>query len=91
MLASLLQILVYMEVKKIEQKSNQATNQTMEEFIVNLTGGALDHLNYMWIIVFMAIESKSLLQKVYSVLFFLSDLYPWEYLSAWASIFALLQ
>ncbi len=30
----------------------------MEEFIVNLTGGALDHLNYMWIIVFMAIESS---------------------------------
>lgn len=30
----------------------------MEEFIVNLTGGALDHLNYFWIIVFMAIESS---------------------------------
>ena len=30
----------------------------MEDFIVNLTGGALDHLNYFWIIVFMAIESS---------------------------------
>lgn len=30
----------------------------MEEFIVNLTGGALDNLNYFWIIVFMTIESS---------------------------------
>lgn len=30
----------------------------MEEFIVNLTGGALDNLNYFWIILFMAIESS---------------------------------
>ena len=30
----------------------------MEEFIVNLTGGALYNLNYFWIIVFMTIESS---------------------------------
>lgn len=30
----------------------------MEEFIVNLTGGALDNLNYFWIIAFMTIESS---------------------------------
>lgn len=30
----------------------------MEEFIVNLTGGALEHLNYFWIIFFMTIESS---------------------------------
>ncbi len=30
----------------------------MEEFIVNLTGGALDNLNYWWIILFMTIESS---------------------------------
>lgn len=30
----------------------------MEEFIVNLTGEALDNLNYFWIIVFMTIESS---------------------------------
>lgn len=30
----------------------------MEEFIVNLTGGALNNLNYFWIIVFMTIESS---------------------------------
>lgn len=30
----------------------------MEDFIVNLAGGALDNLNYFWIILFMAIESS---------------------------------
>ena len=30
----------------------------MEEFIVNLSQGALDNLNYGWIILFMAIESS---------------------------------
>ena len=30
----------------------------MEEFILNLTNGALDNLNYGWIILFMAIESS---------------------------------
>ena len=30
----------------------------MEEFIVNLTGGALDNLNYFWVIFFMTIESS---------------------------------
>lgn len=30
----------------------------MEDLIVELTGGALDNLNYFWIIVFMAIESS---------------------------------
>ncbi|MCM1311849.1 MAG: DedA family protein [Bacteroides sp.] len=30
----------------------------MEEFIVNLAGGALDNLNYFWIVLFMAIESS---------------------------------
>ena len=30
----------------------------MEEFIISLTGGALENLNYFWIIVFMTIESS---------------------------------
>lgn len=30
----------------------------MEEFILNITNGALDNLNYGWIILFMAIESS---------------------------------
>jgi len=30
----------------------------MEDFIVNLASGALDNLNYWWIILFMAIESS---------------------------------
>lgn len=30
----------------------------MEDFIVNLAGGALDNLNYYWIIVLMAVESS---------------------------------
>ncbi len=30
----------------------------MEEFIINLTNGALDNLNYGWIVLFMAIESS---------------------------------
>lgn len=30
----------------------------MEEFIVNLSQGALDNLNYFWIVVFMTIESS---------------------------------
>lgn len=30
----------------------------MEEFIVSLAGGALDNLNYFWIIVLMAVESS---------------------------------
>lgn len=30
----------------------------MEELILNLVGGALDHLNYGWIMLFMAIESS---------------------------------
>lgn len=30
----------------------------MEEFILNLTNGALDNLNYGWIVLFMAIESS---------------------------------
>ena len=30
----------------------------MEEFIINLTNGALDNLNYGWIVMFMAIESS---------------------------------
>ena len=30
----------------------------MEDFIVELTGDALDNLNYFWIIVFMTIESS---------------------------------
>lgn len=30
----------------------------MEELILNLTNGALDHLNYGWIVLFMAIESS---------------------------------
>ncbi len=30
----------------------------MEEFIVNLSQGALDNLDYGWIILFMAIESS---------------------------------
>lgn len=30
----------------------------MEELILNITNGALDHLNYGWIVLFMAIESS---------------------------------
>lgn len=30
----------------------------MEEFIINLTNGALDNLNYGWIVIFMTIESS---------------------------------
>ena len=30
----------------------------MEEFIINLTNGALDNLNYGWIVMFMTIESS---------------------------------
>ena len=30
----------------------------MEEIILNLTNGALDNLNYGWVILFMAIESS---------------------------------
>ena len=30
----------------------------MEELILNLTNGALENLNYGWIILFMAIESS---------------------------------
>ncbi len=30
----------------------------MEEFIINLTNGALDNLNYGWIVLFMTIESS---------------------------------
>lgn len=30
----------------------------MEDFILNLTNGALDNLNYFWVVLFMAIESS---------------------------------
>ena len=40
------------------QLKNRTFAPIMEEIILNLTNGALDNLNYGWVILFMAIESS---------------------------------
>ena len=50
-------ILIF-NTQKYSYKQKKIQDEKMQDFIVNLTGGALDNLNYWWIIVFMAIESS---------------------------------